>query len=271
MISRRNGLVGLMGAVLAERVAPAQASEAAAVLAPGGTLRAVYIVANLAQATRDPATGQPAGVVVDLAEELARRAGMAVQITPIETAARVLDAVRQGEADIGFVAPNPDRQGVVLYSQTYMLVQQSAVVRDGSAIVSVRDLDAPGRTIGANTDDSVSVWLRGHLHQAAVRESADYSLGEAARWLADGTVGAFAGNRQRLGAGLRGVVGLRLLPDNLYGVPQTVAVPLGQTQRLALVNATLDMLRANGFLAAAMARSGVDGIAVAPPTPPAVR
>jgi hypothetical protein len=42
------------------------------------------------------------------------------------------------------VAPNPERTGVVLYSQTYVLVQQSALVRADSLLRSVRELDRPG-------------------------------------------------------------------------------------------------------------------------------
>jgi hypothetical protein len=49
----------------------------------------------------------------------------------------------------------------VLYSQPYMLVQQSALVRADSSLQSVRDLDRPGQVIGANKDDSVGVWLQG--------------------------------------------------------------------------------------------------------------
>ena len=56
--------------------------------------------------------------------ELARRADVPVMIMPLPTAAAVIEAVRSGVADIGFVAPNPQRTGLVLYSQTYMLVQQ---------------------------------------------------------------------------------------------------------------------------------------------------
>ena len=110
-------------------------------LAPTGTLRAAYIVANLAQARLDSRTGAITGVVADLTRELARRAGMPMTITPLPTAAAVLEAVRTGAADIGFVAPNPERTGVVLYSQTYMLVQQSALVRTDSPLHSVRELD----------------------------------------------------------------------------------------------------------------------------------
>lgn len=242
------------------------------IIAPGGTLRAAYIIANLAQGRVDPATGTVSGVVADITRELARRADVASTITPLATAAAVLEAVRSGKADIGFVAPNPERKGVVLFSQTYMLVQQSALVNSTSPLRSVRDLDQSGVVIGANTDDSVGVWLKGHLASARVRTTPDYSLREAVQWLKDGTVVAFAGNRRRLAANTGDVSGLRLLPDNFYGVPQTIALPLGRTDLLQWIDAALDDLRSSCFLAKTIARSGVDGIDIAPaqarPSPP---
>jgi hypothetical protein len=80
----------------------------------------------------------------------------------------------------------------------------------------------------------------------------------------DGEVVAFAGGRQRIAAATRDVPGLRLLDDNFYGVPQAIAVPTDREDRLALVDTALDAFRASGFLAAAVARSGIDGLAVAP-------
>src|SRR5512132_1606688 len=70
--------------------------------------------------------------------------------------------------------------------------------------------------------------------------------------------------RQRLTSGTQNLRGLRLLDDNFYGVPQAIAVPLDRTERLRLVDATLDELRAHGFLADSVARSGVEGLTVAP-------
>jgi polar amino acid transport system substrate-binding protein len=241
-----------------------QARAADPVLAPGGTLRAAYIVANLAQARLDPTTGTVTGVIADITREMGRRAGVPVAISPLPTASAVLQAVRSGEADIGFVAPNPERTGVVLYSQTYMLVQQSALVRADSPLRSVRELDRPGQVIGVNTDDSVGVWLQERLTAARVRATPDYTLHDAVRWLQDGEVVAFAGGRQRIAAATRDVTGLRLLDDNFYGVPQAIAVPTGREDRLALVNTALDEFRASSFLADAVARSGIDGLAVAP-------
>jgi polar amino acid transport system substrate-binding protein len=244
------------------------AGAADPVLAPTGTLRAAYIVANLAQARFDSGTGAITGVVADITRELGRRAGVPVTITPLPTAAAVLEAVRTGSADIGFVAPNPERTGVVLYSQTYMLVQQSALVRTDSPLHSVRELDRPGQIIGINTDDSVGVWLQERLTAARLRATTDYTLRDAVQWLQDGTVVAFAGGRQRLTSGTQNVRGLRLLDDNFYGVPQTIAVKLDRTDRLQLVNAALDELRANGFLADSVVRSGVEGLTVAPVVTP---
>ena len=237
------------------------------ILAPTGQLRAAYIVANLAQARRDPATGVVSGVVADLTRELGRRAGVPTTIAPLATAADVLEAVRSGSADIGFVAPNPERKGLVLYSHTYMLVQQSALVRVDSKLQSVWELGGTEQTIGVNSDDSVGVWLQDRLGAARVRATPDYTLREAVQWLRDGTVIAFAGNRQRLAANTRGAEGLRLLPDNFYGVPQAIAVPLDRSDRLQWINASLDDLRASGFLADSVLRSGVDGLDVAPAEP----
>jgi polar amino acid transport system substrate-binding protein len=251
--------------VLSMLLLPAQLRAAEPTLAPTGTLRAAYIVANVAQARLDQATGQVSGVIADITRELGRRHGIPVEIMPLPTAAAVLEAVRAGKADIGFVAPNPERTGVVLYSHTYMLVQQSALVRADSPLHSVAELDRPGHVIGINTDDSVGVWLRQRLKAATVRETADYTLRDAVQWLRDGAVVAFAGGRQRLLSGTGNAPGLRMLDDNFYGVPQAIAVPLERADRLALVEAALGEMRASGFLADSIARSGIEGLTVAPP------
>jgi polar amino acid transport system substrate-binding protein len=234
------------------------------VMAPSGTLHAAYIGPNVAQARFDPGTGTVSGVVADIARELGHRADVPVTITPLPTAAAVIEAIRSGAADIGFVAPNPERTGLVLYSQPYMLVQQSALVRADSSFRSVNELDRTGQVIGINTDDSVGVWLQQHLTAARVRATPDYTLRDAVQWLQDGEAVAFAGGRQRLSGGTRSVPGLRMLQDNFYGVPQSIAVPLDHPDRLRAIEATLAEMRSSGFLADSVARSGIEGLTVAP-------
>jgi polar amino acid transport system substrate-binding protein len=78
-----------------------QVHAADAVLAPSGTLRAAYIVANVAQARLDPTLGTVTGVIADITQEMGRRAGVPVAISPLPTASAVLQAVQNGDADIG--------------------------------------------------------------------------------------------------------------------------------------------------------------------------
>jgi polar amino acid transport system substrate-binding protein len=75
---------------------------------------------------------------------------------------------------------------------------------------------------------------------------------------------AFGANRQRLTEALRNTRGLRLLSDDLYGVEQTVIVPKDDQENLKAINQFIDDVRNSGFLRAAIDRSGIIGIAVAP-------
>jgi polar amino acid transport system substrate-binding protein len=114
-------------------------------IAPGGTLCAAYLGTNPAQAMRDPVTGEVRGPAHDLARELARRNNVQLEFKPIASPPAVIEAVKNGEADIGFVAYEATRLGTVEFSQTYMLVRQSFLVLDGSPNAAIADIDRRDR------------------------------------------------------------------------------------------------------------------------------
>jgi len=58
--------------------------------------------------------------------------------------------------------------------------------------------------------------------------------------------------------------GYHLLPDNLFGVTQTIIVAKGKPEVLGTINSFIDDVRASGFLQNAIARSGVIGLEMAP-------
>src|ERR1041385_4680861 len=89
----------------------AQANDLAQDLAPTGTLRATYIATNPVQAFVDPATREVRGPAAALARELARRAGVPVAISGAKGVEGVLESVKNGEADIGFVRSEERRVG----------------------------------------------------------------------------------------------------------------------------------------------------------------
>ena len=216
-------------------------------------------------AVKNPVTGELGGPAVDLARELARQRGVGVALVGVQTPQNVIDAVRTGQADVGFVAYNPERAGAVEFSRPFMLVQQSFLVKQDSPIRSVKEIDQPNLKVGARKGDSMALYLARTLKQAKLVEISESNGGEGVQALAAGEVDAFGSNRQRLSDTLRVATGLRLLPDDLYSVEQTIIVPAGNTQMLYTVNEFIDEVRRSGFLAASITRSGVVGIAVAAP------
>jgi polar amino acid transport system substrate-binding protein len=233
------------------------------VLAPKGVLRAAYLAGNPAQAVRDPATGAVRGPAIDLARELGRRLGVEIALNGVQSPQNVIDAVQNGQADIGFVAYNPERAGPVEFSKPYMLVQQTFLVRGDSPIRSVKDIDRSNFKLGAGRGDSIALYLGRTLKQAQLVEVSE-TPAEAVKSVIAGRLDAFGANRQRLTDLMQGVSGLRLLPDDLYGVEQTIIVAKGNPSALQSVNQFIDDVRKSGFLLTAIERSGVIGITVAP-------
>ena len=230
-----------------------------------GALRAAYLKTNPAHAIQDPAGGELRGVAVDSGPGTGTSPRCRRHPDGARQPQGVLDAVRDGKADIGFVAYNPERAGPVEFSQPYLLVQQTFLVASKSTIRTVADLDRTGHKVGATQGDSIALYLRRNLKQAELVELTALSPAQVLRLLADGAVDAFGANRQRLTDFLKGADGVRLLPDDLYGVEQTIVVPAGRRDALDAVNRFINDARRSGFIDASIRRSGVIGIAVAGP------
>jgi len=238
-------------------------SAMASDIAPGGRLRAIYLGTNPAQASRDPATGTVRGPAYELARELARRNNIPLEFNPIAGPPAVIEAVKNGEADIGFVAYEATRLGTVEFSQTYMLVRQSFLVLDNSPIRAVADIDRAGQKIAGTVNDSITLCMKRILKQATVVEL-ENNPAELSKGLTARTIDALGANRQRLTTLSTATPGTRLLPDDLFNVPQNIVVPKDRLAALAAINALIDEVRASGFLQSAIERGGAIGVAVAP-------
>jgi polar amino acid transport system substrate-binding protein len=246
---------------------PARADDLAKVLAPTGTLRATYIATNPVQASVDPATKELRGPAAEIARELAKRAGVPVTVTGARGVDGVIESVKNGLADIGFVAFDPVRAAQVDFSQNYALAQNTYLVAENSPIKSVADADRAGVRIGVGSRDAGDYYLTRTLKTATLVRN-EGGVGDAVvKALLAGELDAYAGNRMRLHAAAQKTPGLRLVPDNFYGVEQAVIVPKGEAARLAIVGKFIDEARASGFIAGAIARAGLVGVDVAPGGP----
>jgi polar amino acid transport system substrate-binding protein len=231
--------------------------------AKDGTVRAGYLATNPAHAVKDPKTGEARGVVIDLVRELGRMHGVKVSPIPLANPQAVIDAVRKGEVEIGFVAYNPERAGPVEFSKPFLLVNQTFIVRDDSPIRTIADIDMQGTKLGATRADSIALYLGRTLKQGQLVQLDNSGPDAVFKLLREGTIDAFGANRQRLTDMSRGTTGFRLLPDDLYGVEQTIIVPGGRRDAQEAANKFIDDVRKSGFLQKSIERSGVIGITAA--------
>jgi polar amino acid transport system substrate-binding protein len=74
-----------------------------------------------------------------------------------------------------------------------------------------------------------------------------------------------AGVRQQLEADAKRLPGLRVLDGRFMLIQQAMATPNGRDAGLAYLNEFVEEMKASGFVAQALARHSIDGVAVAPP------
>jgi polar amino acid transport system substrate-binding protein len=234
------------------------------VFAAGGTLRAAVNLGNPVLAHRDVATGEPAGVSVDLAREFARRLGVAVEVIAFEKAAASVEAVRAERADIGFFAIDPARGDGLLFTAPYVLIEGSYLVPASSGLTENAQVDSPERRISVGSGSAYDLFLTREIRQAGIVRCQGAPAALAA--LRDGSVDVAAGIRQVLEAEAGRAPGVRVLPGRFMVIQQAMGIPAGRgRQAQQQLAAFVEQMKACGFVAEALRRHGVEGAIVAPP------
>ena len=256
-------LLALCGAALLSACAIPPPAALRSELAPTGTLRAAINFGNSILAVKDPATGEPRGVSVDLSRELARRLGVPVELITFSAAGKVVEAVKAAQVDIGFVAIDPERGADMLQTPPYVIIEGAYLVRKDSPIQSNAEVDRGGNRIAVGNASAYDLYLKREL-KAATLVRAESSPVVTDLFLAQGLEVA-AGVRQQLQADAKRLPGLRLLDGRFMVIQQAMALPKGRAAGARYLAQFIEEMKSSGFVAAALARHGIEGAAVAPP------
>lgn len=231
-------------------------------LAPQGTMRAAINFGNPILANKD-ATGQPVGVSVDLARELAGRLGVKLELVTFTAAGQVVEAIKANQVDIAFVAIDPLRGQDVLYSAPYVIIEGAYLVRQDSPLQRNEDVDRPGHRIAVGKGSAYDLYLTREIKQARL-ERAPTSPAVVDYFLAN-QLEVAAGVKQQLEADARRVPGLRLLPGRFMVINQAMGTPRVRGEAgVAYLRGFVEEMKASGFVAQALQRHRIEGAAVAP-------
>ena len=235
-------------------------------LAPTGKLRAAINFGNPILATQDAATGEARGVSVDLARELGKRLGVPVELLTFAAAGKVVEAVKDAQVDIAFVAIDPVRGADMLQTPPYVIIEGAYLVRSDSPITSNAEVDRAGNRIAVGNGSAYDLYLSREV-KAATLQRAPTSPAVVDFFLAQGLEVA-AGVKQQLQLDARRLPGLRLLDGRFMVIQQAMGLPKGREAGAKYVTAFIEDMKASGFVAAALARHGIEGAAVAPRAAP---
>ena len=242
-----------------ERSDPTELQRA---FAPTGVLRASINLGNPILARRH-ADGAVLGVSVDLARGLADRLGLALALVVFDTAALSVQAVKSGQADIGFFAIDPLRSEGICFSAPYVLIEGGYLVRQGSPITDNAQVDTAGTRVMVGQGSAYDLYLTRHLRTATILR-APSSPAVVDRFLAEAADVA-AGVKQQLQADAQRLPGLRLLPGRFMVIQQAMGVQAGRGAAVeAALRSHVEQAKASGLVADALQRHGVQGAVVAP-------
>lgn len=235
-----------------------------AAFAPAGRLRASINLGNPILARRDAEGAQVQGVSVDLAQELAQRLGLPLDLVVFDAAGKSVEAVTSGQADFGFFAVDPVRGQGVAFSAPYVLIEGSYVVRQNSPLQSNAQVDRPGTRVVVGKGSAYDLFLTRELTAATI-ERAPTSPAVMEMFITCGAEVA-AGVRQQLESDLKRLPGYRLLPGRFMVIQQAMGISrsCGPAAAACLI-AFVEDLKSSGFVAQALQRHRIAGASVAPP------
>ena len=231
-------------------------------LAPTGKLRAAINFGNPVLASRDPATGAPRGVSVDLSRELARRLGVPVEFVPYTAAGRVVEAVKSNAWDVAYVAIDPLRSADMYQSPPYVVIEGSYLVPEKSPIHSNAEVDREGVRIAVGKGSAYDLFLSREVRHALLVRAP--TSPEVVDMMIAQKLEVAAGVRQQLERDATRVPGVRLLAGRFMVINQAMAVPKGREAGARYVRDFVEQMKLSGFVGQALKRHGIEGAEVAP-------
>jgi polar amino acid transport system substrate-binding protein len=258
-------------AAVGQRVANAQRSSDSRVtdLVQAGKLRAGLGIVAPHWAVKDQKTGELRGVAVDVARALATRIG--IELVPVEypSPPSVLEGLRLGAWDVGFLAIDPSRAAVVDFSPPYLQIDATFLVPEGSSIRNVADADQPGVRIAVTRKSVEEIVLSRSLKRAELRGVDTISAGFDLLRAANAEI--LAAPRPALLQFSARLPGSRVLEDRFHAAFGAIAVPKGQTGRLAYITEFIEEAKASGLVQRAIEHAGMRGVQTAPPGSPSTQ
>jgi polar amino acid transport system substrate-binding protein len=232
-------------------------SAARSELTPTGKLRVGINFGNTVLANKD-VNGDPAGIAVDLARELAQRLSIPVEFITYDSAGRMAAGAPAGAWDVAFLAADPDRAHEIIFTAPYLEIETTYLAPAGSPLRTVADVDREGIRIAVSYKSAYDLFLTRNLKRARLVRAPD--PGSSVEIFFMQKLEALAGIRPMLAQVARNHPGTLVLDGRFTAVQQAVATPQGRDAAATFLREFVEDIKASGFVAKTIEKNGMLGV-----------
>jgi polar amino acid transport system substrate-binding protein len=230
-------------------------------MAPTGRLRVGINFGN-ALLTRKDANGNPGGIAVDLARELAKRVNVPMEIISYNAAAGLADGAKAGAWDVAFLGSDPDRAAEIDFTAPYLEIDTTYLVPADSPLRIVADVDREGIRVSVSDKSAYDLFLTRELKRAKLVRAPGPNP----------SIDLFFADKLEALAGLRPLLvdvaashpGTRILDGRFTVVQQAVGAVKGRDTSTKYLRDFIEDVKASGFVAKTIEKNGIRGVSVAP-------
>jgi polar amino acid transport system substrate-binding protein len=228
----------------------------------GGVLRAGFNMGNMLLVTAKTPEGYPIGVARDMAESIAARLGVPLQCVPYPRPNQLANAADDNIWDICLIGAEPARAEKIAFSDAYVEIKATYLVRGDSPLHSVDEVDRPGTRIIVKSGSAYELWLTANIKHAELTRVA--SSEESFERFVSEKFDVEAGLEERLLEDVQALPGSRLLDGKFTSVQQAVGTQKRNTAAARFLAAFVEEMKQSGRVAEFIKRHQVKGLSVAP-------
>jgi polar amino acid transport system substrate-binding protein len=254
-------LIGLTSPVLSAEAPPSTGN-----IAPTGSLRVAIAVGPAAStfwATRDPASGAARGVTVELAKAAAAKLHVPLKLVEYQNSGEIAAAAAKDAWDISFMPADAEREKFVDQGPPYVVYESTYLVRAGSDIKTLGDVDRPGIRVGVIEGTATSRTVAKSLQRASLATFPKPEV--AAALLGKGELDALAMGTEALVDLAKGLPGTRVLDEPVQSTGVVVTVPKNRPAAREWAARFIEDAKLDGTVRRAFDSAGFVAVAVAPP------
>ncbi len=189
--------------------------------------------------------------------------GVAVDFVTFDAAGKVFEALQAGVWDVAFMAIDPKRAAEIDFTAPYVIIEGSYMVLNASPLRVIDDVDRSGVRIAVGNGSAYDLYLSRTIRNAQLVRAPTGN--EAIAMFLRDNLEVAAGVKSPLLKFAAARTDLRVMDGRFMVIEQAMGVPKGRETGAAYLRALIEALKASGFVAAGLERSGQSDAMVAPP------